>query len=83
MGALSAAAGKSASTTLWLPRLPRSQLSGTVRSMMVHLMMWSHKAITKLVGTVTSVAASGEQALMPGLAKLDVAAPALGAYSML
>ena len=59
VGVLSAVAKRCASITPWLPRLPWLQLSGTMKQIQKHLMMWWHNASKSLVGTVLSVAASG------------------------
>ena len=61
LDALSAAAAKCASTTPWPPRLPQLQLSGTMKSMMVHQTMWFHKAISPLLGSAVCVATTGVQ----------------------
>ena len=59
MDVLNAVAMRCASITRWLPRLPWLQLSGTMKQMMQHLMMWWHNASKSLVGTALSVAANG------------------------
>ena len=72
--ALSAEAAKCASTTLLLPRIPWLQRIGTTRQTIVHLTVWWHKAISLLVGCVTSVATNGMQHPFIASAKLNVVA---------
>ena len=72
--ALSAAGAKCASTTPWPPRLPRWQLNGTMKRMIILLKMWSHKAIIQLVGCVRCVETSGMQHPVNGSASKRLAA---------
>ena len=75
LAALSAAAAKCASTTLWRPRLPWLQLSGTMKQMMVHLPALWHKATSPLAGAAMSAATSGVHHLVSGSARRRLAAP--------
>ena len=68
LGVLTAPAAKYASTTPWPPKLHGLQLSGTMRQMMIHLTLWSRRAIRPLIGCVMLVITSGEQMYITGSA---------------
>ena len=70
----SASGARCASTTLWPPRHPRWQLSGTTEQMIILLKMWSHKATSQLGGCVRFVATHGVQHPVTGSAKRNLAA---------
>ena len=71
---LSAADAKCVGTIAWLPRHLQWQLSGTMRKTLVLLIVWWHKAISPLLGTVTPVAISGVRHPTPGSAQQELAA---------
>ena len=66
VAALSAAAARCASTTAWLPRLHRLQLSGTMRRMLpwAFLTLWWHIPISQLADIARSAATDGLPRLM-------------------
>ena len=72
--ALSAAGTKCASTARWPRRLLKSQLSGTIKQMLVLLTALSHRAISQWVGYVMCVESIGVSHPVNGSASTRLAA---------